>query len=216
MEDHGRTGRKARRPRNPQKGISPFVELYEWIESAVLAVVFVILLFTFGARTSVVSGSSMIDTLHDGDMLFISRWGFSADQGDIVVVTKPYEDNEPIIKRIVATEGQRVDIDFVEGIVYVNGEALDEPYTHTPTNRHYDMEFPLTVPEGHVFVMGDNRNGSYDSRRKRDRFCRYPLCPRQSLSASISIRRSRHSTLKRRCIRLVCRTAAAEQEKHLG
>ncbi|MCI6026145.1 MAG: signal peptidase I [Oscillospiraceae bacterium] len=164
MEDHGKNREEGpQAPKFPKRDIA-FVELYEWIESAVLAVVFVILLFTFGARTSVVSGSSMIDTLHDGDMLFISRWGFSADQGDIVVVTKPYEDNEPIIKRIVATEGQRVDIDFVEGIVYVNGEALDEPYTHTPTNRHYDMEFPLTVPEGHVFVMGDNRNGSYDSR----------------------------------------------------
>lgn len=100
-----RTGRKARRPRNPQKGISPFVELYEWIESAVLAVVFVILLFTFGARTSVVSGSSMIDTLHDGDMLFISRWGFSADQGDIVVVTKPYEDNEPLLSGLLRPKG---------------------------------------------------------------------------------------------------------------
>ena len=164
MEDHGKNREEGpQAPKSPKRDIA-FVELYEWIESAVLAVVFVILLFTFGARTSVVSGSSMIDTLHDGDMLFISRWGFSADQGDIVVVTKPYEDNEPIIKRIVATEGQRVDIDFVEGIVYINGEALDEPYTHTPTNRHYDMEFPLTVPEGHVFVMGDNRNGSYDSR----------------------------------------------------
>ncbi len=150
----GRTGRRD----------IAFVELYEWIESAVLAVVFVILLFTFGARTSVVSGSSMIETLHSGDMLFISRWGFSAEQGDIVVVTKPYQDNEPIIKRIIATEGQRVDVDFVEGVVYVNGEALEEPYTHTPTNRHYDMEFPVTVPDGHVFVMGDNRNGSYDSR----------------------------------------------------
>lgn len=141
-----------------------FSELYEWIESAVMAVIFVILLFTFAARTSVVSGSSMIDTLHGGDMLLISRLGFSAEQGDIVVVTKPYEDNKPIIKRVIATEGQRVDIDFVEGVVYVNGEALDEPYTHTPTNKRYDMEFPVTVPQGHVFVMGDNRNGSYDSR----------------------------------------------------
>lgn len=81
MEDHGKNREEGpQAPKSPKRDIA-FVELYEWIESAVLAVVFVILLFTFGARTSVVSGSSMIDTLHDGDMLFISRWGFSADKG---------------------------------------------------------------------------------------------------------------------------------------
>jgi len=141
-----------------------FKELYDWMESAVMAVIFVVLLFTFAVRTSVVSGESMIKTLDSGDMLLISRLGFSAKQGDIVVATKPYSDNEPIIKRVIATGGQTIDIDFEEGVVYVNGEALDEPYTNTPTNRSYDMEFPLTVPEGYLFLMGDNRNGSYDSR----------------------------------------------------
>lgn len=141
-----------------------FKEVYDWLESAVMAVIFVVLLFTFVGRTSVVSGESMIQTLQNGEMLLISRLGGSFEQGDIVVATKPYSHNEPIVKRVIAVEGQTVDIDFNKGLVYVNGDLLDEPYVNTPTNRRYDQRFPMIVPEGHVFLLGDNRNGSYDSR----------------------------------------------------
>ena len=126
-----------------------------------------ILTFLLLFRVVVVSGTSMNNTLLDGDYLLLLSNTFYHDPqyGDIIVASKESFDNgAPIVKRVIATEGQVVDIDFVKGIVYVDGVALDEPYTMTPTNVQEGVSFPLTVEEGCLFVMGDNRNGSKDSR----------------------------------------------------
>ena len=130
-----------------------------------IAVLLVVFLLVF--RVIVVSGSSMYDTLIDGDYLLLLSNVFYREpqQGDIIVVAKESFDNgNPIIKRVIATEGQTVDIDFEVGVVYVDGKALQEPYTYTPTNVDEGMKFPLTVEENCVFALGDNRNGSKDSR----------------------------------------------------
>ena len=130
-----------------------------------LTVIVLLLLLVF--RVVVVSGTSMNGTLLDGDYLLLMSNVFYREpqRGDIVVIRKDsFDDGAPIVKRVIATEGQVVDIDFAAGIVYVDGTALDEPYTYTPTNTNGGMSFPLTVAEGCVFVLGDNRNGSRDSR----------------------------------------------------
>ena len=146
------------------KGPSFASEAYDWVESALNALLTVILIFVFLVRTIGVVGSSMYPTLKDSDILLCSRIGYTAQYGDIVVVTKPNIQNEPLIKRVIATGGQVVEIDFDEGIVKVDGIVLDEPYINEPTYYPGDLAYPLTVPEGHVFVMGDNRNASWDSR----------------------------------------------------
>lgn len=140
---------------------------YEWVQALVCSVLTVVLIFTFAVRIVRVSGESMRETLQDQDMLVVlNNWlcgGY--EQGDIVILQRDdFYGGESIVKRVIATEGQTVDIDFDAGVVYVDGTALEEPYTREPTWTQEGTEFPLTVPEGCVFVMGDNRNDSDDSR----------------------------------------------------
>ena len=127
----------------------------------------IMLIFVLFFRIVIVDGTSMNRTLLHGDYLLLLGNIFyqEPEYGDIVVISKDsFDDGAPIVKRVIATEGQIVDIDFNAGIVYVDGVALDEPYTNTMTNTSGGTSFPLTVSEGCVFVMGDNRNKSRDSR----------------------------------------------------
>ena len=134
------------------------------VECVVTVIVFFILLFTFVARQSVVVGSSMNPTLYDGERIVISNLFYTPRRGDVVVIRKQSALQEPFIKRVIATEGETVDIDFDAGVVYVDGMALQEDYTLEPTYIREHFTGPVTVPEGCVFVMGDNRNDSKDSR----------------------------------------------------
>ena len=144
-------------------------ELYEWVQALVGSVLVVVLVFTFVIRLIGVDGHSMVPTLQDGDRLLVLNSMLYDDYkyGDIVVLRKETFLEEPIVKRVIATEGQTVDIDFDEGVVYVDGQALEEDYINERTYLEEGTEFPLTVPEGSIFVMGDNRNRSSDSRDSR-------------------------------------------------
>lgn len=149
--------------------------VFDWLEVFVHAIIAVVICFSFLFRSATIDGPSMENTLQHGERVIISNLFYEPKPGDIVVISRNKENsvftmndsNTPIIKRIIATEGQTVDIDFEKGIVYVDGIALNEPYTKTPTNRKWDVEFPVTVDEGCVFVLGDNRNDSMDSRDAR-------------------------------------------------
>lgn len=139
-------------------------DLFDWAEALMISLTMVILIFVFCVRLIGVQGSSMVPTLEDGDQLLVSDIYGELEYGDIVVLTKEQFLDVPIVKRVIATEGDVVDIDFEQGTVSVNGEVLDEPYTAEPTYYQGDMKFPQTVPEDCIFVLGDNRNASSDSR----------------------------------------------------
>ena len=127
-------------------------EIYDWMQSLVFALIICIIVFVFIFR--------IVD-----DKLVVSDVFYKPKQGDIVIFRKDEYKSEALVKRVIATEGQTIDIDFDRGRVYVDGELLDEPYIAEPTYNQLDFQGPQTVPEGCVFVMGDNRNASSDSRR---------------------------------------------------
>ena len=142
------------------------VDLYFWLQALVMVLVALILIFTFVGRIIGVVGSSMYPTLHDGDLLLLQSIGYTPKQGDVVVLTKEFEDADgPIVKRVIATGGQHVVIDYDAGTVTVDGEVLDEPYIKEAMMQPPEESITdILVPEGSIFVMGDNRNHSSDSR----------------------------------------------------
>lgn len=149
------------------KAAQPGRALYEWTQALVCSVLAAVLLFAFAARVVGVSGGSMKNTLQNGDLLLVVNGLLCGGyrQGDVVIAAKAgFEYGEPIVKRVIATGGQTVDIDFDAGIVRVDGQALEEPYIREATHLDLGTAYPFTVPEGCVFLMGDNRNESRDSR----------------------------------------------------
>lgn len=157
--------KKEKEPSNPS------ADLYSWLQALTCALVVLAVVFTFVGRIIIVDGHSMDPTLNDKDLILLQCIGYEPKQGDVVVLRKDFADiNHPIVKRVIATEGQTVSIDYEAGVVYVDDEPLYEPYLNEPMRwpgSDSMQETEWVIPEGSIFVMGDNRNASSDSRDDR-------------------------------------------------
>lgn len=143
-------------------------DLFDWAEALVYALALLVVVCAFFVRLSGVQGTSMYPTLDNGDQLLLLSFGYNEpERGDIVVLMADDFMDQPLVKRVIGIGGDVIDMD-PSGTVTVNGEALYEPYINDLNGQDMylgDIQFPLTVPDGQVFVMGDNRNGSSDSRK---------------------------------------------------
>lgn len=156
-------------------------DVLDYMEAALIAIACIIFLYAFVTRPVVVEGTSMYPTLHDKDILFLWSPGYSPQPGDIIVtagetaglfsdaaqtnIVETEGIGTQIVKRVIATAGQTIAIDASIGTVTVDGSVLDEPYLNAQTLRDdLAFDYPITIPEGYVFVMGDNRMHSTDSR----------------------------------------------------
>jgi len=162
-------GEGAQEPQEGQEKGSWKTDLYFWVQTLTVILVALVLLSTLVGRLIGVQGSSMVPTLHEGDMLLLQSIGYEPAQGDVVVLRKSSFMTAPVVKRVIAVGGQHVVIDYDAGTVTVDGTELDEPYINEPMDdprisRPTMSNVDLTVPEGSIFVMGDNRNHSTDSR----------------------------------------------------
>jgi len=147
-----------------QTGLKRWPLFYDAVSSVGSAVVIIFLIFSFAFRAVGVIGKSMQPTLQDGDWLAVTSINPGIKHNDIVIVTQPTSANEPLVKRVIGVGGDKVHINFETHEVFINDKLLDEPFINEPTAYSSDVEFPLTVPKGYLFVMGDNRNASLDSR----------------------------------------------------
>ena len=143
---------------------NPVKEVLDWVISIAVAVILALVIRNYVFVLVKVDGQSMVPTLHHGEYLYTNRFFYTPANGDIVIFTPPNNPDVKYVKRVIATAGQTVAVDGQNHTVTVDGKVLDEPYINEAMNSAGNMEYPCTVPEGYIFVLGDNRNHSKDSR----------------------------------------------------